>query len=383
MKWFKPQVVWPLISGLMFALLVLQAKPNFSFTGQQTAQAAQPVLVNPLANKLSFAPAVKLAAPAVVNIYTAKLVEQRRNPFFDDPFFQQFFGRDFFGQQPQEKQQRMQSSLGSGVLVGKGFILTNHHVIKGADEIKVALQDGREALAKLIGSDPDSDLAVLRINLPNLPSIHLADSDSLEVGDIVLAIGNPFGVGQTVTQGIVSALGRTSLGLSTYEDFIQTDAAINPGNSGGALINPYGELLGINTAIFSRSGGSQGIGFAIPGNLAAEIMQDLITQGYVTRGWLGIEVQELTPALAQSLGLNPKTNGILVAGLLRSGPAYKGGLRPGDLITHINNNPVPSAKKALNLIASLKPGQKTNFQFVRAGKQFNQSLTVGQKPKAN
>lgn len=382
MKWFKPQIVWPLISGLMFALLVLQTNPNLAFIGQQLAQASQPALVNPLANKLSFAPAVKQAAPAVVNIYTAKLVKQRSNPFFDDPFFQQFFG-DFFGQQPQEKRQRMQSSLGSGVLVGKGFILTNHHVIKGADEIKVALQDGREALAKLIGSDPDSDLAVLRINLPNLPSISLADSDSLEVGDIVLAIGNPFGVGQTVTQGIVSALGRTSLGLSTYEDFIQTDAAINPGNSGGALINPYGELLGINTAIFSRSGGSQGIGFAIPSNLAAQIMQDLITQGYVTRGWLGIEVQELTPALAQSLGIKKNTQGILVAGLLRSGPAYKGGLRPGDLITHINNQPVPSAKQALNFIASLKPGQKTSFHLLRAGKELQQSLIVGQKPKTN
>lgn len=376
MKWFRPQIVWPLISGVLFALLVLQASPSFTSSKIEVPQVVPP---NPLVSKLTFAPAVKQASPAVVNIYTSKLVAQRRNPFLDDPFFQQFFGRDFFGQQPQEQQQRMQSSLGSGVLVGEGYLLTNHHVIKEADEIKVALQDGREALAALIGSDPDSDLAVLQINLPNLPSISLANSDQLEVGDVVLAIGNPFGVGQTVTQGIVSALGRSSLGLNTYEDFIQTDAAINPGNSGGALINPLGELLGINTAIFSRSGGSQGIGFAIPSNLAASILQDLITQGFVTRGWLGIEVQEISPALAQSLGLTTN-QGILIAGLLRNGPAFSSGLRPGDVITHINNQPVMQARPALNLIAGLKPNSQVKFTFIREGKKHTKNITIGQRP---
>lgn len=380
MKWLKPTLVWPLVSGVLFALLVLQASPSFTFSSPKaTQQLENQQPVTSLKSKLSFAPAVKQAAPAVVNIYTSKLVAQRRNPFLDDPFFQQFFGRDFFGQQPQEKQRRMQSSLGSGVLVGKGYILTNHHVIKGADEIKVALQDGREALAKLIGSDPDSDLAALAIDLPNLPSINLADSDQLEVGDVVLAIGNPFGVGQTVTQGIISALDRSSLGINTYEDFIQTDAAINPGNSGGALINPLGELIGINTAIFSRSGGSQGIGFAIPSNLAGQIMQDLIRQGYVTRGWLGIEVQEVTSALAQSLGLKT-TQGILIAGLLREGPAYQGGLRPGDLITHINKQPTLAGRQSLNLIASLKPNSQASFTFIREGKKLTKTLTVGQRP---
>lgn len=385
MKFLKPQLVWPLISGLLFAALLLQAFP--SLTGQTTTNpastnqalaeihAGEPLLVARQEGPVSYASAVRMAAPAVVNIYTTKLVTQPSNPFLNDPFF-----RHFFGQESQPDQKRMQSSLGSGVLVNsEGYILTNHHVVNGADEIRVALRDGRETFARIIGSDPESDLAVLKIELDNLPMISLASSDTLEVGDVVLAIGNPFGVGQTVTQGIVSALGRNSLGINTYEDFIQTDAAINPGNSGGALVNPYGQLLGINTAIFTRSGGSQGIGFAIPSNLAKQIMLDLINEGYVVRGWMGVEVQEITPALAQSLQLDT-TQGILIAGLLRNGPADKAGLRPGDVITQIDRHKLAGARATINYIASLKPNTQVEFMIIRDGKNKAVTATIGQRP---
>lgn len=380
MRFLKPQLIWPLISGLLFAALLLQAFP--SLTGQAPnnqalaeIQAGEPLLVARQEGPVSYASAVRMAAPAVVNIYTTKLVEQQTNPFMNDPFF-----RHFFGQENQPSQKRMQSSLGSGVLVNsEGYILTNHHVVSNADEIRVALRDGRETFARIIGSDPESDLAVLKIELDNLPMISLASSDTLEVGDVVLAIGNPFGVGQTVTQGIVSALGRNSLGINTYEDFIQTDAAINPGNSGGALVNPYGQLLGINTAIFTRSGGSQGIGFAIPSNLAKQIMLDLINEGFVVRGWMGIEVQEMTPALAQSLKLED-TQGILVAGLLRRGPADKAGLKPGDVISSINGRKVEGARAAINYIAGLRPDTQVVFDIVRDGRMKKLTATIGQRP---
>lgn len=380
MRFLKPQLIWPLISGLLFAALLLQAFP--SLTGQATPKqglaeikASKPLFVDRQDGPVSYASAVRMAAPAVVNIYTTKLVAQQTNPFMNDPFF-----KHFFGQENQPTQKRMQSSLGSGVLVSsEGYILTNHHVVNNADEIKVALRDGRETFARIIGSDPESDLAVLKIELDNLPMISLASSDTLEVGDVVLAIGNPFGVGQTVTQGIISALGRNSLGINTYEDFIQTDAAINPGNSGGALVNPYGQLLGINTAIFTRSGGSQGIGFAIPSNLAQQIMLDLINEGFVVRGWMGIEVQEMTPALAQSLKLD-NTQGILVAGLLRNGPADKAGLKPGDVITNINNKKVAGARAAINYIAGLKPNAQVVFNVTRNGKNKELTATIGQRP---
>lgn len=380
MRFLKPQLIWPLVSGLLFAALLLQTFP--SLTGQATSSpalaeihAGKPLLVARQEGPVSYASAVRMAAPAVVNIYTTTLVEQPTNPFMNDPFF-----RHFFGQENQTSQKRMQSSLGSGVLVNsEGYILTNHHVVNNADEIRVALRDGRETFARIIGSDPESDLAVLKIELDNLPMISLASSDTLEVGDVVLAIGNPFGVGQTVTQGIVSALGRNSLGLNTYEDFIQTDAAINPGNSGGALVNPYGQLLGINTAIFTRSGGSQGIGFAIPSNLAKQIMLDLINEGFVVRGWMGIEVQEITAILAQSLQLNT-TQGVLVAGLLRQGPADKAGLLPGDVITKINQYKVNGARATINYIAGLKPNSKIELAIIRAGQPKTLTAIIGQRP---
>jgi len=274
----------------------------------------------------------------------------------------------------------MLSSLGSGVIVSKdGYVLTNHHVINGADQIQVALRDGRETLAEVIGTDPESDLAVLRIDLENLPVIELADSEQVAVGDVALAIGNPFGVGQTVTMGIISATGRSHLGLNAYEDFIQTDAAINPGNSGGALVNPDGALVGINTAIFSRSGGSQGIGFAIPANLAHSILNELVTRGRVIRGWLGIEAQALSRELAASFGLRTP-QGVIVAGVVSGGPAAQAGLQPGDVLLSIDGQVILDARATMSDIASIPPGTSLPLTIVRGGERMEMTLEVGERP---
>ena len=326
--------------------------------------------------QVSFSDAVQRAAPGVVNIYSSKTVQRRLHPLLDNPLFQQFFGA------PQIPRQRIQSSLGSGVLVSEhGYILTNNHVIAGADEIKVALQDGRSAQATLVGTDPDTDLALLKISLKELQSLDFGNSDSMRVGDLVLAIGNPFGVGQTVTMGIVSATGRQHLGINTFEDFIQTDAAINPGNSGGALINPQGELIGINTAIYSQSGGSQGIGFAVPAALASRILQQLVDHGRVIRGWLGLELQDINRDLATSFGL-PSLRGVIVAGVYRQTPAYQAGIHPGDIITTINGEPVNSRSDALRQVSALTPGQRTRITYLRKGKQSEIDLKVIERPAA-
>ncbi|HIJ26545.1 MAG TPA: trypsin-like serine protease, partial [Gammaproteobacteria bacterium] len=279
----------------------------------------------------SYADAVSRAAPAVVNINTAKVVTERRISLFDDPIF-----RHFFGEQLQVvPRKRLETSLGSGVIVSKeGYILTNNHVIDGADEIQISLHDGRTSKARLIGSDPDTDLALLQVKMDALPAITFGQSKPLRVGDVTLAIGNPFGVGQTVTMGIISATNRSQLGISNQENFIQTDAAINPGNSGGALIDAHGNLIGVNTAIFSKTGASHGIGFAIPVATAQHVMQQLIEHGKVLRGWIGVEMQNLTPELANSFGV-ATTHGAIVAGIYRDGPAAKAGLTPGDIITHV------------------------------------------------
>ncbi|ACL71839.1 Do family serine endopeptidase [Thioalkalivibrio sulfidiphilus] len=327
---------------------------------------------------VSYADAVDHAAPAVVNIHTRKTVTQQAHPFLEDPLFRRFFG-DRFEPPPG---QRTQTSLGSGVILSpQGYVLTNHHVIRDADEIEVMLADGRSLEAQVVGTDPDTDLAVLRIQpgSEDLPSITIGGSTGLRVGDVVLAIGNPFGVGQTVTQGIVSATGRSRLGINTYEDFIQTDAAINPGNSGGALINAYGELVGINTAIFTRSGGSHGIGFAIPVDLARDVMTQIIEQGQVVRGWLGIEVQEITPQLAESFGLRDR-RGVLIAGVLRDSPAGQAGLRPGDIITHIGGDRVNDAQDALNFIARARPGEMLSMEGIRDGQKIEIRSQVGTRP---
>lgn len=326
----------------------------------------------------SYASAVRLAAPSVVNIHTSKIIRQRTRPLFEDPLLQRFFG-------PQTGiRERRQTSLGSGVIISKeGYIITNHHVIEGADEILVALYDGRSSQAQLIAFDVETDLAVLKINLDDLQGITFGHSDKLQVGDITLAIGNPFGVGQTVTQGIISATGRNQLGLSAFENFLQTDAAINPGNSGGALINPYGELIGINTAIFSRSGGSEGIGFAIPVNLVKEVTTQLIENGRVIRSWLGIEIQALTPSLAESFGLQKNQHGAIITGILRNGPAHHAGLLTGDIITHIDKTAVSNLKQAMRLIAGKTPNSKIKLEILRNKNKLSLTAIVSQRPSRN
>jgi Do/DeqQ family serine protease len=324
----------------------------------------------------SYNGAVQRATPSVVNIFTSKEIRSPRHPLLNDPIF-----RRFFGEQLPEDAQRS-ASLGSGVIVSNtGYVLTNHHVVEAADEIEVGLHDGTKLLAKVVGNDPETDLAVLRISAENLPAITFGSSDALKVGDVVLAIGNPFGVGQTVTGGIVSALGRTGLGINTFENFIQTDAAINPGNSGGALIDAGGNLVGINTAIFSsRYGGSLGIGFAIPVSTAKMVLEQIVKNGSVTRGWIGVEIQEITPAVAESFKLQG-TRGALVAGVVRGGPADKAGVKPGDVLIEVAGRPAPDATSTLNLIAALAPGNTASMKLKRAGKELDASITVGRRPK--
>jgi len=329
----------------------------------------------PGSGPVSYADAVALAAPAVVNVHTAKVITRRVHPLLDDPVFQHFFGDRF-----KQSRQAIQTSLGSGVIISaQGYILTNNHVIDGADEIRVLLADGRSSRATVVGTDVDTDLAVLHVEFDNLPSIVIGDSRRLRVGDIALAIGNPFGVGQTVTLGIISATGRNQLGITAYEEFIQTDAAINPGNSGGALINAAGELVGINSAIYSRSGGSQGIGFAIPISLAKGVMTQIIEQGHVVRGWLGIEAQDLTPQLAKTFGAD-STSGVLIAGVLSDGPADKGGLLPGDIVTSINGKPVVDATAAMKIISEQTPGHAILLGGLREGQALSLSVRVSERP---
>lgn len=325
---------------------------------------------------MSFRDAVQRAMPAVVNIYSTKEVSVARNPFGNDPIFRHFFG-DRFG-----TEKRQTFSLGSGVIVSpEGYIVTNHHVVDSADEIEVALSDSRKVAAKVVGSDPETDLAVLKINLDKLPSITLSRIEQARVGDAVLAIGNPFGVGQTVTAGIISALGRNQLGINTFENFIQTDAAINPGNSGGALVDAQGNLLGINTAIYSRSGGSMGIGFAIPVSTVKHVLESIVSTGSVTRGYIGVEPQDITPEMAQALKL-PRTSGAMIAGVVGGSPADRGGMRPGDILLSIAGKPVPDTPTMLNLIAQLPPGEAAKFQILRGSKEIDLSLNVGRRPPA-
>jgi serine protease DegQ len=314
--------------------------------------------------------AAKKAAPAVVSISTSKAAA--KNPNANDPWFRFFYGDR--GQEPQ-------GGLGSGVIVSaSGYILTNNHVVEGADEIEVTLNDARKTKAKVIGTDPDTDLALLKIELDRLPVIALGDSDSLQVGDQVLAIGNPFGVGQTVTGGIVSALGRNQLGINTFENFIQTDAAINPGNSGGALVDVRGNLLGINTAIYSRSGGSMGIGFAIPASTARQVMDGLVKDGQVTRGWIGVEPQDLSPELAETFSLKV-TEGVVITGVLQNGPASKAGIRPGDVIVSVAGKAVGNVSEMLSAVAALKPGESAKFGLLRREEKSAVDVTPGTRPK--
>jgi serine protease DegQ len=323
----------------------------------------------------SYHEAVRRATPSVVNIFSSKEVRSPRNPLLNDPLFRRFFG------EPSPEEAQRASSLGSGVIVSaSGYVLTNHHVVEAADEIEVALADGKKLLAKVVGNDPETDLAVLRVSAESLPAISFGSSESLRVGDVVLAIGNPFGVGQTVTGGIVSALGRTGLGINTFENFIQTDAAINPGNSGGALVDAGGNLVGINTAIFSRSGGSMGIGFAIPVSTAKMVLEQIVRNGSVTRGWIGVEVQEITPALAESFKLGG-TRGALIAGVLRGSPADRAGIKPGDVMLEVQGKPVSDPNSLLNLVAALQPGSAATMKAKRKAEEVEVTVAIGRRPK--
>ena len=369
---------WLLFSQTVTVLLaayfvVATLQPSWLRQGNEATvtllQAVSSPHTEPVAGSLSAA--AKTALPAVVSITTSQAV---RHPRANDPWFQFFFG-DLGTQQ--------KTGLGSGVILSAdGYILTNNHVVEGADEIEISLTDGRRTRATIIGTDPESDLAVLKIDLDQLPVIVLGNSDHIAVGDSVLAIGNPFGVGQTVTSGIVSALGRNQLGINTFENFIQTDAAINPGNSGGALVDVNGHLLGINTAIYSRSGGSMGIGFAIPVTTAKMVLEGIVRDGRVTRGWIGVEPGELTPELAQAFGIEGEV-GVLMTGILQAGPAAQAGLQPGDVVTHIDHKPVRNVAELMSTVAALRPGQDYPIDLLRAGQEQQVQITPLARPNPN
>jgi Do/DeqQ family serine protease len=343
------------------------------------APASAAVRVDPAASAggvvPSLADAARRAAPSVVSVVTTGNPGRSGGGGVPPPGTEQWFRR-FFGDQDQPA-----SGMGSAVIVSAdGYLLTNNHVIDGAGQIEVVLADGRRQLAKVIGSDPDSDLAVLKIASQGLPAVTFGQADALQVGDLVLAIGNPFNVGQTVTSGIVSALGRTGLGLNTFENFIQTDAAINPGNSGGALVDARGQLLGINTAIYSRSGGSMGIGFAIPVTTARQVMDGLIRNGVVTRGWIGVQPRDLTPELAQSIRVQA-IQGVLIAGVLKDGPASEAGMLPGDVVLRIAGHPVANTAQLLNEVAALAPKSRASVSILRGEKALDLQIKVAQRPR--
>ncbi|MFD1556830.1 Do family serine endopeptidase [Paraburkholderia silviterrae] len=380
---FFAQAVTVLLA-LMFIIATL--KPQWlQHQGQLGKQLAEPIVaLREVAPGIgggpaqgSYADAAQKAMPAVVNVFSSKDGSLPPDPRQNDPLFRYFFGNP---NNNRKQQEQPAANLGSGVIVSPdGYILTNQHVIDGADQIEIALSDGRTTNAKVIGIDPETDLAVLKINLPNLPTITLGRMDQARVGDVVLAIGNPFGVGQTVTMGIISALGRNHLGINTFENFIQTDAPINPGNSGGALVDVNGNLLGINTAIYSRSGGSLGIGFAIPVSTARSVLESIITTGSVTRGWIGVEPQDVTPEIAESFGLNQKS-GAIVAGVLQGGPADKAGIKPGDVLTAVNGEAITDTTRLLNVIAQIKPGTSAKVHLVRKNKDMDLDVMIGKRP---
>ena len=373
MKWYRvfSFLFTSVATGLAAAFLVLLLRPDL--VGRQAP--TQAVLLERSGGPVSYTDAVQRAAPSVVNVFATKITRTKRHPLFDDPLFKRFFG-----DQAQRPTIKRENSLGSGVIVDEnGYVLTNNHVIAAASEIQIVLDDGRSLPARVVGNDPETDLALLQAAGDRFPVATLGDSTPMQVGDVVMAIGNPFGVGQTVTLGIVSATGRNQLGITDFENFIQTDAAINPGNSGGALINAVGAVVGINTAIFSDSGGSHGIGFAIPIQLAREVMRQLIEHGHVIRGWLGITGQDLSPALAESLGIESH-HGVLVSGVLDGGPADKAGLKPGDLITGIDRQPINGSPKMLEMIAAKAPGSPLTVTLLREGKSIERIAIVGERP---
>ncbi len=373
---------WLLFSQLVTVLLavyfvVVSLKPEWLEHG--THLGALTVIESPAGStgKLaggapgSFSAAAKAASGAVVSIIASKAAA--RTPNTEDPWFRFFFG--------DQVRNETQVGLGSGVIVSQnGYILTNNHVVEGADDIQVILIDSRKAKAKVIGTDPETDLAILKIELDKLPVIVLGSSESIEIGDQVLAIGNPFGVGQTVTSGIISALGRSQLGINVFENFIQTDAAINPGNSGGALVDTQGRLLGINTAIYSRSGGSMGIGFAIPVSTARQVLESIVKEGQVTRGWIGVEPQELNAELAQTFNISAKS-GVIITGVLQNGPAASAGIHPGDVVTAVANKPVSNVSELLSMVAALKPGVSAPLSVTRGNTSLEITVTPSKRQR--
>lgn len=369
-------ISWPAIAGLLAAVVMLLLFPE-ALNNNSVMETADlsPEAHTEWSGPASYAAAVRRASPSVVNIYTQKKLVQSRHPLLDDPFFQRFFNSSNLPQQ-----QRMQSSLGSGVIITPdGYVLTNNHVVEGADQIVIQLQDGREAMVQVVGRDPETDLAVLKADLDQLTPISIGDPNQVSVGDVVLAIGNPFGVGQSVSQGIISATGRNGLGLNTFENFIQTDAAINPGNSGGALVDAYGNLLGINSAILDRTGSSVGIGFAIPGNTAIKVLEDIIKHGRVIRGWLGVEARPLTRQAAALLDLNPPS-GLVITSIYRGSPAHLAGLQSGDIITRINDYWVIDTERSMNMIADLSPGDSVKLDILRGGESSTMMAVAGTRP---
>jgi len=375
MKWYRAFtfLFTSVATGLAAAFLVLLLRPDL--VGREPAQEPPPVILERTGGPVSYADAVQRAAPSVVNVFATKITREKPHPLFDDPLFKRFFG-----DQASRPRYKRENSLGSGVIVdSNGYVLTNNHVIDAASEIQVVLGDGRALPARIVGTDPETDIAVLQTSGSRLPVASLGTSDQLQVGDVVMAIGNPFAVGQTVTMGIVSATGRNQLGITEFENFIQTDAAINPGNSGGALINALGEVVGINTAIFSQSGGSHGIGFAIPIQLAKEVMAQVIEHGRVIRGWLGITGQNLTPILAESLGIEFR-DGILVSGVLEGGPGDQAGIKPGDVITRIDQRPISESQQMLKSVAGKPPGTPLSVTLYRDGGEQEQVAIVGERP---
>jgi Do/DeqQ family serine protease len=357
--------------AVWFVLITLKPdwvqRPSWN-TDLQVFEVA-PGAISPTVSAGSLSFAAKKASPAVVSINTSQKAGLEKNK---DPWFRYFFG---------DQDDSAQTGLGSGVIVSpQGYILTNNHVVETADEILVMLNDGRQTQAKVIGTDPETDLAVLKVNLDKLPVMVMNNSEQVQVGDIVLAIGNPFGVGQTVTSGIISALGRNQLGINTFENFIQTDAAINPGNSGGALVDVQGNLLGINTAIYSKSGGSMGIGFAIPVSIAKQVLEGIVKDGLVTRGWIGVEPTELTPELAQTFNVN-RQEGVIITGVLQTGPAFKAGVRPGDMLLAVNDHKVQNVAELLAQVSLLKPGVDAQLKILRKEQEQVLSVTPLQRPK--
>ncbi len=360
-------------TGLAAAFLVLVFKPDFLGDPQYSS----PVMnLARQEGPVSYADAVQKTAPAVVNIFTTTLTRREAHPFFSDPLFRRFFGEEL--SQPRVEKR---NNLGSGVIVNKnGYIITNHHVIENASEIRVVLRDGRSMAARVVGTDPETDLAVLQASGEDFPVAQLGRSEDLQIGDVVLAIGNGFGLGQTVTMGIVSALGRQSLGLTNYDNFIQTDAAINPGNSGGALINPYGDVIGINTAIYTKSGGSEGVGFAIPAQLVNKVFEQIRDKGRVVRGWIGVTTtQAVTPELAKALGLGD-AKGLLIAQILRNGPADKAGIKPGDVIQKVNGIEAKTARVMVDLVADIQPGEDVKIELTRDGDSQTVHVEVIERP---